>query len=225
MPAIDRNYWYSDDFYSHFDNDQITVKYDCGDGEETFVLSKVGEGDYCYYGAPSIDDYTIDFTEYPIKIEVGSETICFYASKDVQSYTIEILGETAGTPAIWDKVGGGGSGPDPSSDGDLIILRTYFSSSGTRLMSSEYEDVSMSASEIAEAVNNNKNVVIIIDDAEVAYFDHMESSIGTRSSESRAYFASILMDTGTGYYVDESNHFIYEGGPIGPYEPGVPTIS
>ena len=221
MPAINRNYWYSNDFYSHFDNDQITVKYDSGNREETFVLSKVGEGDYCYYGAPSIDDYTIDFTEYPIRIEVGSEMICFYASKDVQSYTIEILGETAGTPAIWDKVGGGGSGPDPSSDGDLIVLRTNFSSSGNRMINIEYEDVLMSASEIAEAVNNNKNVVVIIDDAEVAYFDRMVSSIGTRSSESRAYFASILMDPGTAYYVDESNHFIYEGGSIGPIDPPI----
>lgn len=219
MLAIDGNYWYSDDFYSHFDNDQITVKYDSGNGEETFVLSKVDEDDYCSYGAQYTDMYTIDFTEYPIRIEVGSEMICFYASKDVQSYTIEILGETAGTPAIWDKVGGGGSGPDPSSDGDLIVLRTNFSSSGTREVGPEYEDVSMSASEIAEAVNNNKNVVVIIDDAEVAYFDHMASSIGTRSSELRAYFASILMDPGTAYYVDESNHFIYEGGSTEPYVP------
>ena len=42
MPAIDRNFWCSDDFYSHFDNDQITVKYDSGNGEETFVLTKFG---------------------------------------------------------------------------------------------------------------------------------------------------------------------------------------
>lgn len=225
MPAIDRNYWYSDEFYGHFDNDQITVKYDSGNGEETFVLSKVDEDGYCSYGAQYTDAYTIDFTEYPIRIEVGSEMICFFAFKDVQSYTIEILGETSGTPAIWDKVGGGGSGPDPSSDGDLIILRTSLSSGGNREISLEYEDVSMSASEIAEAVNNNKNVVVIIDDAEVAYFDHMESSIGTRSSESRAYFASILMDTGTGYYVDESNHFIYEGGLIDIGEPTVPIVT
>jgi len=85
--------------------------------------------------------------------------------------------------------------------------------------------VSMSASEIAEAVNNNKNVVIIIDNTEVAYFDHMESSIGTRSSEFRAYFASILMVQGTGYYVDESNHFFYEGGLIDEGEPTVPTVT
>lgn len=201
----DYNYWYTDDYDNRFENDQITVKYDAGDGEKTFVLYKNEEYDYFYYGAPTIDDYTFDFSEYPIRVEVGSESVCFASPNEVRQFTIEILGQTAGTPAIWSKVGSGDSpSPTPTTEDDLIVLTT--TQIPNRGETPTFNPVSMTSLEIKEALSNNKNVVIIVDADEYEYTD-VSYYADYSEEDNTAQFLSFRANGDSCYYVNSNGDF------------------
>ena len=83
-----------------FENDTIKVIYDG-------VEYEVSKDEYCAYGATWIEQgVTIDFSEYPFLIEGEPEPFILIAYEEQHTpHTVKIIGETSGTPAVWEKVG------------------------------------------------------------------------------------------------------------------------
>ena len=118
----ERNCYFTNVQNFKIDTDSIDVAFD----NIKYVVSK-NEGSeppiYYEYGAPQYSN-GCDFSEYPFHIESEEEDDewgTFFAFKDSGEHTIVISKniKTEDTPAVWEKIGGGGSEPEPT--GELLF--------------------------------------------------------------------------------------------------------
>ena len=153
----------------------------------TYDCSAMIEDGLYYYGAKFEHEET-DFSEYPFAIVSGDGTQIYLdtLSEGLNDFRISL---NSVIPAVWEKVGGGAS---PTEDGNAIVLVT------------DNGHIDMTAPDIADAIENGKNVFINYDGL-LLYFECM--------SDGDAIFTFPGISSGTYYYVDSNGDIdYYDGG-------------
>lgn len=107
--------WYHE-FDVVFDSEVITVIVKVGDDEHTFTMQRYADtryGDENGYAYGACVPNPFNFSEYPIGFNgpVDGTKTRMYVINEISSLEIEVLGGTQDTPAVWEKVGSGGSEP------------------------------------------------------------------------------------------------------------------